>query len=557
MEGMTSLHVRHPFEDFRNFAWYVWKELGLPSPTPIQYDICEFLKTGPRRRVIMAYRGVGKSWVTAAYVCWLLWKDPQHKIMVVSASKERADAFSVFVKRLIETLPELQHLRPRPDQRNSNLAFDVGPAQPDQSPSVKSVGINGQLTGSRADTIIADDIEVPKNSMTVVQREKLAELVKEFDAVLKPGGEIIYLGTPQTEESLYNKLPERGYVIRIWPARYPKDTKHRQVYGDRLAPMIADAFDANPKLAWKNCESVRFSDEDLMEREASYGRSGFMLQFMLDASLSDAEKYPLKLSDLIVMDVDREVAPIRVVYSSGPEYIVSDIPSVGFTGDRLYRPMYIASEMEEFTGKVLAIDPSGRGGDETGYAVVGMLRGMLYARRAGATKGGYDDDTLETLAHIARAEKVSAVLIEANFGDGMFAKMLSGVLARVYPCSIEEVKHYGTSKENRIIDVLEPVLNQHRLVVDASIIRADQKSEQKYQLCYQLTRITRDRGALRHDDRLEALAMAVKYWADQLSRDVSKEEQRYLEELLDREYASFIQSVTGRMPSPDNYLDIL
>ncbi|WP_270994138.1 phage terminase large subunit, partial [Listeria seeligeri] len=99
----------------------------------------------------------------------------------------------------------------------SNLAFDVGPAQPDQSPSVKSVGINGQLTGSRADTIIADDIEVPKNSMTVVQREKLAELVKEFDAVLKPGGEIIYLGTPQTEESLYNKLPERGYVIRIWP----------------------------------------------------------------------------------------------------------------------------------------------------------------------------------------------------------------------------------------------------------------------------------------------------------------------------------------------------
>ena len=62
---------------------------------------------------------------------------------------------------------------------------------------------------------------------------------------------------------------------------------------------------------------------------------------------------------------------------------------------------------------------------------------------------------------------------------------------------------------------------------------------------------------MRRDDRLEALAMAVKYWADQLSRDVSKEEQRYLEELLDREYASFIQSVTGRMPSPDNDLDIL
>jgi len=555
--GSPATPGQHPFTSFKNFAWYIWKELGLPPPTPIQYDIADFLQSGPRRRVIMAYRGVGKSWLTAAYACWLLWKDPQHKIMVVSASKERADAFSVFVKRLIDTMPELQHLRSRSEQRTSNLAFDVGPALPDQSPSVKSVGITGQLTGSRADTIIADDVETPKGVQTVVQREKLAELIKELDAVLKPGGEIIYLGTPQTEESLYNKLPERGYSIRIWPARYPRDSKHRAVYGDRLAPLIADAYDANPRLAWQNCEAIRFTDDDLMEREASYGRSGFMLQFMLDASLADSERYPLKLSDLIVMDIDREVAPIRVVYSSGPEYIVPELPSVGFTGDRLYRPMYVAPEMEAYTGKVMAIDPSGRGGDETGYAVIGMLRGMMHCRRAGATKGGYDDETLETLAHIARAEQVNTVVIESNFGDGMFQKMLSGVLARIYPCSIEEVKHYGASKENRIIDALEPVLNQHRLVMDATVLRADQKSDQRYQLFYQLTRITRDRGALRHDDRLEALSMAVKFWADQLARDVSQEEDRYQEELLDQQYQDFIQSVLGRSPVPDNYLEVL
>jgi len=547
----------HPFGDFKNFAWYIWQALGLPPPTPIQYDIGDYLQAGPRRRVIMAYRGVGKSWLTAAYACWLLWHDPQRKIMVVSASKERADAFSVFVKRLIDTMPELHHLRSRPEQRTSNLAFDVGPALPDQSPSVKSVGITGQLTGSRADTIIADDVETPKGVQTVVQREKLAVLVKELDAVLKPSGEIVYLGTPQTEESLYNKLPERGYSIRIWPARYPRDGKHRVMYGERLAPLIADAYDANPRLAWQNCEAIRFSDADLMEREASYGRSGFMLQYMLDASLSDSERYPLKLSDLIVMDIDREVAPIRVVYSSGPEYIVGDIPSVGFTGDRLYRPMYVAPEMEAYTGKVMAIDPSGRGGDETGYAVVGLLRGMMHCRRAGATRGGYDDEALETLAHIARAEQVSVVLIESNFGDGMFQKMLSGVLARIYPCSVEEVKHYGTSKENRIIDALEPVLNQHRLVMDATVLRADQKSDQNYQLFYQLTRMTRERGALRHDDRLEALAMAVTYWADHLARDVSREEDRYQDELLDRHYREFIQSATGRSPVSDNYLEVL
>lgn len=558
MADATSPHARHPFEDFRNFLWHVWKALGMPNPTPLQYDIAAYLQNGPRRCVIEAYRGIGKSFITAAFACWLLWRDPQHKIMVVSASKERADAFSVFVKRLIDTIPELAHLKPKPDQRNSNLAFDVGPAIPDQSPSVKSVGITGQLTGSRADTIIADDIEVPKNSMTVVQREKLAELIKEFDAVVKPGGRIIYLGTPQTEESIYNKLPERGYEIRIWPARYPIDMKQRNAYGDRLAPVVADAFDANPKLAWKAVETVRFSEQDLLEREASYGRSGFMLQFMLDTTLSDSERYPLKLSDLIVMDVDREVAPVRVVWSRAPEYVINDIPSVGFTGDRLHRPMYVAKDVEEYQGKVMAIDPSGRGGDETGYAVVNLLRGMFYLRRAGAVKGGYEDEDLEQLAHIARAEKVSAIVIEANFGDGMFTKLLKQVLSRIYPCPIVEVKHYGVSKERRIIDTLEPVLNQHRLVVDQSLLVADQRTEkQMYQLFYQLTRITKDRGSLRHDDRIEALAIAVAYWADQLERDLTREEERFAEEQADAVYEEFIRSVTGNASASLNYLDNL
>ncbi|WP_266156786.1 phage terminase large subunit [Dyella silvatica] len=546
----------HPFLDFRNFVFHIWKHLNLPSPTPVQYDISVYLQHGPRRRVIEAFRGIGKSWLTAAYVCWLLWKDPQHKILVVSASKDRADAFSIFVKRLIETVPELAHLKPRGDQRNSNLAFDVGPALPDQSPSVKSVGITGQLTGSRADTIIADDVEVVKNSATVTQREKLSELIKEFDAILKPlaSAEIIYLGTPQTEESIYNLLPARGYEIRVWPARYPKDHKHYSQYAGRLAPFIAEAFESGKGRPWSPVEPTRFHEDDLLKREASYGRSGFMLQFMLDTTLSDAERYPLKLSDLVVMDIDREVSPIRITWSSGHEYVVQDIPSVGFTGDRLYRPMYVSKDFEEYTGTVMSIDPSGRGGDETGYAVTKLLRGMVFLRRAGGIKGGYSDDALEQIAHIARAEKVKTILVESNFGDGMFVKLLEPVLRRIYPCGIEETRSTG-QKERRIIDTLEPVMNQHRLVVDASLLRADQKDDPAYQLFHQLTRITRDRGALRHDDRLDALAMSVAYWTEYLSRDVTQEEDRRMEELFDEELRRFEETVFGFSAPPPNYYD--
>jgi len=218
--------------DFRNFLYVTWKHLGLPDPTPVQYDIAHFLQHGPKREIIQAFRGVGKSWVTSAFVCWLLYCNPELKILVVSASKSRADDFSTFTKRLIHEMPLLQHLRAREGQRDSNLAFDVGPARAAHAPSVKSVGITGQIAGSRADVIIPDDIEVPNNSLTQAMRDKLSNSVKEFDAVLTPkeASRIIYLGTPQTEMSVYTTLEERGYTLRIWPARYPSEAQ-RDKYG--------------------------------------------------------------------------------------------------------------------------------------------------------------------------------------------------------------------------------------------------------------------------------------------------------------------------------------
>ena len=210
--------LRAYFLSFPLFVALVWKLIGLPQPTPIQVNISETLQEPPSNRfIIQGFRGVAKSFITCAYVVWLLWRDPQLKIMIVSASKERADANASFIKKIINEVPFLGHLKAREGQRDTQNLFDVGPARPDHSPSVKSVGITGQLTGSRADIIVADDVEVPGNSFTQVMRDRLFELVKEFDAILKPGDnkKIIYLGTPQNEMSLYNELQERGYITYI------------------------------------------------------------------------------------------------------------------------------------------------------------------------------------------------------------------------------------------------------------------------------------------------------------------------------------------------------
>lgn len=539
---------QHPvLEDFRKFMYLVWKFLNLPDPTPLQYDMAYELQHGDKRGIYEAFRGVGKSWITSAFVCWLLLRDAQLKILVVSASKERADAFSSFVKKLINEMPILQHLKSTEGQRDSMLAFDVGGALPDHSPSVKSCGITGQLTGSRADVIIADDIEVVNNSSTQVARDKLSELVKEFDSILKPldTARIIYLGTPQCEMSLYNQLPERGYTMRVWPAEYP-ELKKVASYKGALAKYIVKRLSADPTLVGQPTDPMRFGTDDLLERKMSYGKAGYAMQFMLDTTLSDANKYPLKISDLIIQNLNPTMAHMKVAWATSPELCISDVPTVALTGDRFYRPMWHSDEMHDYTGAVMSIDPSGRGKDETSYAVVKTLTGNLYLTAAGGYAGGYSEETLVNLAETAKRHQVKLIIVESNFGDGMFSQLLKPILGRIYPCTVEEVRH-STQKELRIIDTLEPVMSTHRLIVDQKVIQNDFDSatDVKYSLFYQMTRLTRDRGALSHDDRLDALAIAVAYWTEHMARDNNKAIQQLNSAALDRDLKDFLTNAMG------------
>lgn len=543
-------------EDFRRFLFLLWRHLRLPVPTPVQYDIAHYLQHGPRRKVIEAFRGVGKSWITAAYVCWVLYCNPNERVLVVSASKDRADSFSIFVRRIIEEFPPLAHLRPEPGLRDSTVAFDVGGSAPHQSPSVRSVGITGQMTGGRASKIIADDIETPKNSLTQIMRDRTAELVKEFDAILMAEedlkalginrAEVVYLGTPQCEMSLYNDLPARGYAVRIWPARYPESADR---YRGRLAPMLANKLEQDPTLGTAcngrgtPTDPTRFTDLDLLEREASYGRSGFSLQFMLDTSLSDADRYPLKLSDFIVLDTSPTVAPVKLAWGSGAKQVINDLPVVGLSGDRWHSPMYVSDLFTEYEGCVMFIDPSGRGKDETGYAIVAMLKGNLYLLEAGGFRNGYDGTTLLALANVAKRNGVKHIRIEENFGGGMFTSLLTPVLAHVYPCTTEDIRS-SVQKEKRIIDTLEPLLNGHKLVVSKKLIEADLKIEEPaYQLFYQLTRITKDKGSLLRDDKLDALAGACAYWVEMLGADQVRAEEDHRNALLDEELERFFGDV--------------
>ena len=527
-------------EDFKLFLQALWGQLELPTPTRAQYAIADYLQHGPKRLQIQAFRGIGKSWITGAFVLWTLFKDPEKKIMIISASKERADNMSIFLQKLIIETPWLSHLQPKSDDsRWSRISFDVN-CSPHQAPSVKSVGITGQLTGSRADLMILDDIEVPGNSMTEMMREKLLQLCTEAESILTPKDDsrIMYLGTPQTVFTVYRKLAERNYRPFVWPARFPRSLSN---YEGLIAPQLQEDIDQGAE-KWQVTDPDRFNDEDLIEREAAMGRSNFMLQFMLDTSLSDAEKFPLKMADLIVTSVNPTTAPESIVWCSDPANVIRDAPTVGLPGDYFYSPMQLQGDWGDFSETICSVDPSGRGSDETAASYLSQRNGILYLHEMRAYRDGYSDNTLLDILKGCRKYNVTKLVIETNFGDGIVAELFKKHLINTKQgIDVEEVRA-NVRKEDRIIDTLEPVLNQHRLVVDRSVIDWDYSSNKQappeerllYMLFYQMSRMCREKGAVKHDDRLDCLAQGVKYFTDAMS--ISAQEQiafRKNEEFLD------------------------
>ena len=516
-------------DDFKLFLQALWDQLDLPQPTRAQYAIADYIQHGPKRLQVQAFRGVGKSWITGAFVLWTLFKDPEKKIMIISASKERADNMSIFLQKLIIETPWLNHLQPKSDDaRWSRISFDVN-CSPHQAPSVKSVGITGQLTGSRADLMVLDDIEVPGNSMTEMMREKLLQLCTEAESILTPydNSRIMYLGTPQTTFTVYRKLAERNYKPFVWPARFPKDLTP---YEGLIAPQLQEDID-NGALPWTCTDPDRFDDDDLVDREASMGRSNFALQFMLDTSLSDAEKFPLKMADLVITSVNPTNAPENIVWCSDPANILKDLPTVGLPGDYFYSPMQLQGEWSEYTETICSVDPSGRGADETAAAYISQKNGILYLHEMRAYRDGYSDNTLLDILRGCKKYGVTTLVVESNFGDGIVAELFKKHIIQTKQRILVEEVRANVRKEERIIDTLEPILNQHRLVVNKSVIEWDYNSNRDaapeerllYMLFYQMSRMCRSKYAVKHDDRLDCLAQGVKYFIDALS--ISAQEQ--------------------------------
>ena len=552
----------HPeLEPLSHFAAYILRELNLAEyPTKQQLGILEYLEHGPDRQIITAYRGCGKSWLTSCYALWRLRRDPfREKILLVGATADKAVEISTFMLRLVRDMDILQCLQPLSDGRGSVNAWDVADSIVDQSPSVRAVGIlSPSLTGKRCTCAVGDDLETLSNSITPLKQERLAQAITELEAIRKPEveGEMprrtIFLGTPHLESSLYLRMRrERNYAQRFWPARYPnpKVDDEWDAYEGCLDPLIAAEVEEDLSIAGQPTDPERFGHDELMRRELSMTRASVQLQFQLSCRLSTLDRYPIRLGDLIVMDLDGKALPEVVSWASGPDQRIQDLICVGLGADRFFnRPILTQGwiPQSEAWQCVMSVDPSGRGKDEMAYAVLATLNGNFFLLDSGGTTQGYGEEVLKMLAEKAKRWNVTQVVIESNWGDGIFGALLSPVMNRIHPCGIEEVR-VSMQKERRIVDTLAPVIQQHRMVVSSELIRKDYRDAERdpdnghqRSLLFQMSRITIERGALTFDDRIDALSLAVQFFTEAAAQDQRKQQANRQQELMDWSVQAFM-----------------
>lgn len=529
-------------EDFTFFMSQIWIDRRLDQKSPmgwVEQDILHWIQHGPVRSGVLAWRGFGKTHlITAGVTCWDLFRDPNSKVLVVSKSESEAKKTVSLIRDWIEHVPFLQHLRPTGDLRDAATQFDITGADPSRDPSVCAKGVDGQITGTRASRVICDDVETPANTKTIDARTDLDTKVREASAIASYGERRInYVGTFHHEESLYLKLQERGYAFRTWPILYPSPSDKIV----NLAPKVKERLDGGLNKPGDIVADYRITREYVIEQQ-SEGLSYFAMQFMLIADLGESLRYPLRLEDLIVFPVHRDKAPISIAWGKsggqGQSTRVTDIPSLGFGNDGFYAPVMFDPQWGDYSGTKMWIDPSGRGKDKTGYAIVSYGHGHLWCKACGGLVGGYGPEVLDALARLARLHNATDISIEDNFGQGMFEPLFIPILQRhslqpghddAYPngwkAGTQTIRVHG-QKELRIIESLEPVLNTHRLVLDRSV--AENESIQR-----QLTRITRQRDCLEHDDELESLAMCVGLWQDILRVDPDKAAEQQRQSVID------------------------
>lgn len=515
------------------FLYELWKDRGFEDPdkaplSDIEVDMFKFICDDRYfRRCALGCRGIGKTHEIAAFMTFRWKQDRNRQILLVSKSKDEAKKTLSLVRNWLDSVWFLTDLAPEMHSKDTTSAFAIAGTDGQRQNSMSVLGIGGQLEGNRAHDVIGDDIETKSNSKTLEARQELKRLWDESIRIVyprkRPGDNfsIVAIGTPKHEDTIYLELKKQGYKVQSYPIRYPKDG----VKTIELAPIMVERMATGLARPWEPSLPHRFNSDWVAIRESSSYHE-FLREDMLVADLGDTARYPIKINNLIVTSVDRNLAPLRIVWGTSNHNgstAIEDIDVHGLPGDRLYSPIHVdGSDWQPYTCTKASIDPAGKGNDRTGVAIGSMLAGMIWVKAVHGYQGGDRQETMDAIVAELHRWNAREVYVECNIDTfGHYVNLMEAAIKRRremidqfpldpqdWSCAVIPKRAKG-QKEDRIIGVLGPVINQHRMVIDRAAIAPEQPFDLDNDLQFQMSRITLQPRCLPEDGKIDALASLV------------------------------------------------
>lgn len=469
MREKTQQTIKTP--DFTVFL-VIWNRQQGQNTPAVHLKIAGWLQErwdkGDRRLLLMAFRSCGKSTLIGLFSVWLLLCNPDLRIMVLAAESSLAQRMVRNVRRIIERHPLTGHLKPdNPDQWAGDR-FTVNRSQELREASMMAKGIEANITGSRADIIICDDVEVPNSCDTAEKRANLREILAEIEYILVPDGLVLYAGTPHH-----------------WHSIYADEARHE--IGE-ARPFLHDyqrlklpVLDHKGQSVWPE----RFSREDI-ERKKAQGLNRFRSQMMLEP-VNVAEG---RLNPALLKPYDTDLSYIK------------ELNRLELEGRRLV-------SCQAYW------DPAFGGHD---HSVVAILfvdeEGEIWLHRVAYLESGHatDEATGQALQVVDLAARyhVPSLTLETN-GLGKFLPQIvrrEMAKARI-SCSIVE-HHSSQPKDIRILEAFETVMAARMLHVHQSIYQTPFIGEMQE---------WRMGKSSKHDDGLDAVAGALALQPVRLRRE--------------------------------------
>lgn len=420
-------------------------------------------RKGDARLLLMAFRSSGKSTICGLFAAWLLYTNPDLRILVIGAESALAEKLARNARRIIEKHPLTSGLKPGRADQWARDRFTVNRSLELRDPSMLARGVSANITGTRADVIICDDVETPNTCDTPEKRRDLRERLAELNFILVPGGAALYIGTPHTY-----------YTIYADAARREIGEKHEFLKGfDRF---LLPVLDEEGKSAWPS----RFTPEDIERVKISAGPNLFASQMMLR---------PVNIAE-------GRLDPGSLQIYGGDLYYARELGQLHIDG----KPMVCASAWW---------DPAfgnARGDHSVLAAVYADAEGSYYLHRLAYIKNDPDDAADEAsqqcwqVVQIAKELMLPSIAIETN-GIGKFLPaILRNELARArVPCAVMEISS-RRPKDLRILEAFDAVLAARKLRAHENVLKTPFVAEM------QEWRPGANKG---HDDGLDAVAGAL------------------------------------------------